>query len=831
MVSIPYLFHEIILVPYDSSGILLFFFLIPAAFLLSMWGNSKLSWRQEISLLILLPIILAVFLGEVGQWVTLSVITWFAFLSTKLLFNRTSSGRPWHGLIAILELLIVLSVYFQLLNYSRSQPDISELSIRLLLFLLFVAFFFHAAILYSALAVSASQASIKLVSRKPVVWIKWVITLPFIFFLINIIPIDTVEHKNFINDLLEDPPPNGSRGIPKLAQNQNADNRQNGLPLGDREEKYPSELQGQSGEDEKSPTEENEQGQLTPDDFREGQRQDNSTEESPRQIPRIPADDQGSAEKNEPKLEGMPSEYWDQLQQDNKNDQEKSQLPEKQYAVMIVQARVNPLYLAEGYLGDLSENGFIRSTQVREPLNELAKLHLIDIWEDVISDIDEKRKITEFSILTTLSDRHVAYRPFRIEPPILNELYYPFSLSYKAESRISSSTPEDWGKESVLSVEQREELDTYLFIPPTLTTQLRQQMRAILAKTADRLYSSSSPTNNPKLFLQQLPIHKKIEIILESFHDFQYSLGYTDVISLQQITEFLLKQKKGRCTDFAASAALFARILDLPARVVVGYIASHDLQTRTHKSALVHLQKKIDLIADLPLNELFLVTSVHKHAWFQVYLPRYGWVDLESTVFSKPPKVGENPNELDLVIPLIDEEGLVLANQQYQFPFRLFFTFLLWIIGLTMFALYAYRYSYQCYLYLKGRSTHSDNFHYRYRLFLYQLAHDGYSLKRAYQTPLQYAFLITHPAKDTEIIQQSVNVERQEKDDQLLIKIASLYTKLSLQMNWHENDRRETAISEFFRLLKKAHRRYRRKGFWAGLLRLLRLQGLALSKS
>ncbi|QFG27543.1 transglutaminase domain-containing protein [Actinomadura sp. WMMB 499] len=74
------------------------------------------------------------------------------------------------------------------------------------------------------------------------------------------------------------------------------------------------------------------------------------------------------------------------------------------------------------------------------------------------------------------------------------------------------------------------------------------------------------------------------------------------------LVDFLLHSKRGYCEQFAASMALMARILGIPARVAMGYTAG--VQTGPDE---------------------WTVRSRDAHAWPELYFPGSGWVRFEPT--------------------------------------------------------------------------------------------------------------------------------------------------------------------------------------------------------
>ncbi len=99
--------------------------------------------------------------------------------------------------------------------------------------------------------------------------------------------------------------------------------------------------------------------------------------------------------------------------------------------------------------------------------------------------------------------------------------------------------------------------------------------------------------------------------------DFEYSLSAPvrsgfDGTGLEAVQEFL-EVKSGYCVHFASAFAIMARTLDMPARIVVGYLPG----TATNES-----------IDDQTVHEVY---SSQLHAWPEVHFEGIGWVPFEPT--------------------------------------------------------------------------------------------------------------------------------------------------------------------------------------------------------
>ncbi|WP_181003316.1 DUF3488 and transglutaminase-like domain-containing protein [Microbacterium sp. CJ77] len=99
--------------------------------------------------------------------------------------------------------------------------------------------------------------------------------------------------------------------------------------------------------------------------------------------------------------------------------------------------------------------------------------------------------------------------------------------------------------------------------------------------------------------------------------EFEYSLNAPvrsgfDGTGLEAVQEFL-EVKSGYCVHFASAFAIMARTLDMPARIVVGYLPG----TATNES-----------IDDQTVHEVY---SSQLHAWPEVHFEGIGWIPFEPT--------------------------------------------------------------------------------------------------------------------------------------------------------------------------------------------------------
>ena len=89
---------------------------------------------------------------------------------------------------------------------------------------------------------------------------------------------------------------------------------------------------------------------------------------------------------------------------------------------------------------------------------------------------------------------------------------------------------------------------------------------------------------------------------------FTYSLKVPQTQSPSALIHFLTKSKKGYCQQFAFAMAVIARLVDIPARVVVGFTQGSPIGNNTWQ-----------------------VKTSDAHAWPELYFPGAGWLRFEPT--------------------------------------------------------------------------------------------------------------------------------------------------------------------------------------------------------
>jgi transglutaminase-like putative cysteine protease len=88
---------------------------------------------------------------------------------------------------------------------------------------------------------------------------------------------------------------------------------------------------------------------------------------------------------------------------------------------------------------------------------------------------------------------------------------------------------------------------------------------------------------------------------------FKYNENVALHHSFKNLVDFLTKAKEGYCEQFAASMAVMARVLGIPARVAIGFGIGDQIGNQ------------------------YRITTKEAHAWVEIYFPGSGWVAFEPT--------------------------------------------------------------------------------------------------------------------------------------------------------------------------------------------------------
>jgi transglutaminase-like putative cysteine protease len=394
-----------------------------------------------------------------------------------------------------------------------------------------------------------------------------------------------------------------------------------------------------------------------------------------------------------------------------------------QYLVMVVESPVPSLYLAESY-NEILDPVIGFHADDANYLNRLADNPLLETWENPGTVNDSRRAPVWITVYSTIPQKLASWFPLKIEPVVQDKRYYPLQYTYRAQSLVSlySATGLEPFALSLGDADRRA-LAAELEVPPESAS--LSKFRAY----AESLVSSDDPYT------------ARIDKILKGLSSCKYKLGRSDDVSVAALDSFLFDTKIGDCSEFSNTAALLARYVGIPSRVVTGYTVQRDLQAPAHVAGARRLIETFPPLAGKNPDDIYLVTTAHRHSWVQFFVPGAGWVDYETTKYAIPPERKFDPNNMDLVIPRIDvrDRSTPLAAIPWMFLLRLFAA-----LGVAMLAFFLVRHWVLLAL-LSVRSRRRDEAGTKaaFRLFLIRLVSFGYRPKSRSETPREYAGFYT----------------------------------------------------------------------------------------
>ncbi|HBS06740.1 MAG TPA: hypothetical protein DEA96_17355 [Leptospiraceae bacterium] len=793
--SIPF-FHPGVVVPYDAVTRWIAFVVIPGEMLIAFYMRPPrlaLKWGLLSAIgLIAFSVLVISGLEEGAYWILFGGL--LAYVWTFLVFH----GQGRFPVFAALETFLLAALYYRILTFARSSEEIAQEAGKLTPFLLGLTaalFLIHVLVLYFAAfsrstpdrASDEQKSSQDKIKKRKEVLVFSVAALAIVVVFTVLVPKDFVVHDISFK-LLEDNPPQPREGQGNLDDGGQGDGpggrpqgggNQNGKPLGNRNEKFPSELQ-QKGEGKGQGQDQGEgngggQGQGQP-DGEGGQGEGEGGQGQGRPDGGGQGQNQGEGGRQyDNKLYKVPSDKWDQFQ-------ESGQGKGKQSAVMIIASDSQPIYAAGEYLSEFDpQKGFVYDPD--EALNRLRDRRLLETWQDPDPERHPRRLPVDVFYLSSIPQRVLAYRPFSVEPTVLQKKYHPFDLSYTATSAISMSGPEQWIDIPEPTPAELSDYSKYLElnIPEAEKKRLEQWVNSRLGQ--DATYFA------------------RLNAILQGYKDYRYKMGFTEDTSVAAVKKFLFQTREGDCTEFAHATAMLARVSGLPARVVTGYLASQDLQTPAHRGGLKELRSKIPVLEKWPLEQLYLITTSHRHAWVQIYMPGYGWVDIETTSFAIPPTPENDPNAMDVIIPEIEEEENVQDKKGFEIPW----VFLGQITGilavLAILVLYSFRFLRLAYHGYLARKNNRKGLDHILTLFYLRLAEHAQPLRRLSETPLEYA-----------------------SHNRFTAPFAGTYTMLRFKETLSDEER-DAAFARLRTEYRDALRAAKKPGFWNLMKRVFTLRG------
>ena len=131
--------------------------------------------------------------------------------------------------------------------------------------------------------------------------------------------------------------------------------------------------------------------------------------------------------------------------------------------------------------------------------------------------------------------------------------------------------------------------------------------------------------------------------------EFTYSTQIVEGSTLATVDDFLLSSRTGYCEQFAGSLAILARAVDVPSRVVIGFLPG----TATEQG--------------------YEVSTKDMHAWTEVLLDGLGWVALDPTPSGAPeaepiPSPSPTVSEPEAPEPTLDDVPTASATPDASTP-------------------------------------------------------------------------------------------------------------------------------------------------------------------
>jgi len=438
-----------------------------------------------------------------------------------------------------------------------------------------------------------------------------------------------------------------------------------------------------------------------------------------------------------------------------------------------------------------------------EVLNNLPSQRLFVTWFDSDPVNDLGREKWEVFSLSTLSQKFLPYRPFAIEPTILSENTGPFRYIHRLVSNVHHNDPLNLLSAPVRSLSPLEKID----LASCLELPLEEKDREVFRSQLDHFLESWQEHRERIMGNTHNAYMEKILAILHGFSEFQYNANSDNNSSISVLVDFLVNTKDGDCVEMSNTAAILGRLAGIPSRVVTGYLVSEGLQTPTHIRGLAALRSRIPALQGFPLEDLFLVTDAHGHSWPQFYIPDYGWLDFEATLFAIPPIGFGDANLRDVVIPLLDENQVFAPVR--AFPWEAVLRVFVLLAVLALAGAYSLRYGREAVLRLRVRRGGREGTRSLYLLLLSRLAADGKPIKPVSKTAPEYARIFEGVGEGGSFA-----------------GFAALYTEL----RWREfsdtterDERFELLLGEYKKILAEN----RRKGLLAFFIRIFSLRGLA----
>ncbi|MDH4129988.1 MAG: hypothetical protein OEV44_14620, partial [Spirochaetota bacterium] len=271
----------------------------------------------------------------------------------------------------------------------------------------------------------------------------------------------------------------------------------------------------------------------------------------------------------------------------------------------------------------------------------------------------------EYYIIHFAKDAILAINYPILTHPIKNKNPKIFSTSYRAESQVFDGNIND-----LLQVTNYEGLNNDFIKYFT-----KSPISSAYKKLAEKITKDN-----------KTPLEKIISLVNYFSQEYKYSLTPGGENETDRLSYFLFENKKGYCTYFAFSLASLLRSLDIPSRVVVGFVTD-------------------------PFNKrenYYLIHAKDMHAWVEVYFRDYGWITFDATPL--PDRIINFYDDSQYLTNLIESlekesEDDLIANKNYEDPYgeknkekSLYWYLLILLFPMGMFTIFSLKkiYKYRC---------------------------------------------------------------------------------------------------------------------------------------
>jgi transglutaminase-like putative cysteine protease len=201
------------------------------------------------------------------------------------------------------------------------------------------------------------------------------------------------------------------------------------------------------------------------------------------------------------------------------------------------------------------------------------------------------------------------------------------------------------------------------------------------------------------------------------------------------IQQFLLEKRVGFCQQFATTMVLMLRAQNIPSRFVVGYVTP--IVSEDEDMLPEEIMYRDQIVID-PYKQVY---DSNAHAWVEVYVPSFGWIQYEPT---------PSQNLIQFSDPIDVEFELSAQEQQEQLHYETRKKVVLWIVVTVGIALLLFAIA-KCVVYYVGRLNNS------YLRFI-----------RTYKNTLKYLETIKLGKEDSQTLREySDFLDRKQLNSQL----------------------------------------------------------------